>query len=62
MWADKHIEKLLQGETVTFNLIKGVQDHRVLIGNNHGKINGWTGKNKIYGILVHPSYSDLGSV
>lgn len=34
------------------HLIKGVQKDRVLIGNNRGRINGWTPKQNVYGILT----------
>lgn len=26
---------------------------RYLIGNNHGRMNGWTNANKVYGIVTH---------
>lgn len=32
--------------------VYAVQDDRVQIGNNHGHINGWTPKDKVYGRLV----------
>lgn len=93
-WATKYIEKLQQGETVSFrprgnsmkgkvesgdlctvepvddelevgdivlckvggnqylHLIKAVQGQRYQIGNNRGGINGWIGKNSIFGKLV----------
>jgi hypothetical protein len=34
------------------HLIKAIQDERYLIGNNRGGINGWVGRNAIYGKLV----------
>ena len=34
------------------HLIKAIQGQRYQIGNNLGKINGWIGKNSIYGICV----------
>ncbi len=34
------------------HLIKAVQGRRYQIGNNRGRINGWIGRNGIYGILV----------
>ena len=37
---------------VYLHLIKAVDRHRVLIGNNRGGINGWTNKRKVYGIAV----------
>jgi hypothetical protein len=33
-----------------FHLVKAIQGNKVQIGNNHGKINGWT--RTIYGKLV----------
>lgn len=93
-WATKYIEKLQQGETVSFrprgnsmkgkvesgelctvepvndelevgdivlckvggnqylHLIKAIQGQRYQIGNNRGGINGWIGKNSIFGKLV----------
>ncbi len=37
---------------VYLHLVKAVEARRVLIGNNKGGINGWTGKAKIYGRAV----------
>jgi hypothetical protein len=34
------------------HLIKAIQDERYQIGNNHGGINGWIGKNGIYGKVI----------
>lgn len=34
------------------HLVKAIQDGRFQIGNNKGRINGWTGANSIYGKLV----------
>lgn len=34
------------------HLVKAVQGDRVQIGNNKGKINGWTNKSKCYGVVV----------
>jgi phage repressor protein C with HTH and peptisase S24 domain len=34
------------------HLIKAVKDNRFQIGNNHGRINGWVGADKIYGRLL----------
>lgn len=34
------------------HLVKAVQGDRVLIGNNHGKINGWTNMRRVYGRVV----------
>ena len=94
-WASRHIERLRQGETVSFrprghsmsgkiesgqlctvaplaatelavgdivlcrvrgaeylHLIKAIQGGRYQIGNNRGRINGWIGRNSIFGRLV----------
>jgi hypothetical protein len=32
------------------HLVKAIQDGRVLIGNNHGRINGWT--SRVYGRAI----------
>ena len=32
--------------------ITGIEGERYQIGNNHGHINGWTTRNKIYGIVT----------
>jgi hypothetical protein len=38
---------------VYLHLIKAVDNHkRFLIGNNRGKINGWVGRDAIYGIAI----------
>jgi SOS-response transcriptional repressor LexA len=39
------------------HLIKARQDDRFLIGNNRGGINGWVGKNSIFGVVtaIEPS-------
>jgi hypothetical protein len=38
---------------VYLHLIKAIQNHeRFLIGNNRGKLNGWVGRNAIYGIAI----------
>lgn len=34
------------------HLVKAVQPKRVLIGNNHGRLNGWTPRHRVYGRLV----------
>ena len=34
------------------HLIKAVDKHRFLIGNNRGGINGWVGQNCIFGIAT----------
>ncbi len=38
--------------TVLLHLIKAVAPHRVLIGNNRGKINGWASKRAVYGLAI----------
>ena len=37
---------------VYLHLIKAAQGERFLIGNNRGGINGWVGKNGIYGVAT----------
>jgi hypothetical protein len=34
------------------HLVKAIQGERYQIGNNRGRINGWVGKNAIFGRLV----------
>ena len=34
------------------HLIKAIQGERFQIGNNRGRINGWVGKNAIFGVCV----------
>jgi hypothetical protein len=34
------------------HLIKAIQGERFLIGNNRGRINGWVGKNAVYGVAT----------
>ena len=34
------------------HIIKAIQGERFQIGNNQGRINGWTNKNSIYGICT----------
>ena len=41
------------------HLVKAVEGHRVQIGNNHGKINGWTTRDKVYGIVVRVDGREL---
>lgn len=36
------------------HLVKAVDGNRVLIGNNHGHLNGWTTRDKVYGIVAVP--------
>lgn len=37
---------------VYLHLIKAIDGERFLIGNNHGRVNGWVGPHAIYGIAV----------
>jgi len=37
---------------VYLHLIKAIEGERFLIGNNHGRINGWVGTHAIYGIAI----------
>jgi phage repressor protein C with HTH and peptisase S24 domain len=34
------------------HLVKAVQGNRFQIGNNHGRINGWTSRNQVFGKLT----------
>jgi hypothetical protein len=34
------------------HLVKGIQGERYLIGNNRGRINGWTSRRNIFGIVT----------
>jgi phage repressor protein C with HTH and peptisase S24 domain len=34
------------------HLVKAIQGKRLQIGNNHGRINGWTSRQQIYGKLT----------
>jgi hypothetical protein len=36
------------------HLVKAIDGNRVQIGNNHGHINGWTTREKVYGIVAVP--------
>ncbi len=38
--------------TIFLHLIKAIDGDRVLIGNNRGKLNGWTHRSKVYGLAV----------
>lgn len=40
------------GNTVYVHLISAVDKDRVQISNNHGHVNGWTDKNKVYGKVI----------
>lgn len=40
------------GRIVYLHLISAVEKDRVQISNNHGYVNGWTSKNKVYGRVV----------
>ena len=35
------------------HIIKAIQGERFLIGNNHGKTNGWTNQRNIFGKLIN---------
>jgi hypothetical protein len=56
----KDFENLEKGDIVLckvngaeyLHLIKAIQGARFQIGNNRGRINGWVGKNSIYGKCV----------
>ncbi len=64
-WATPYIERLRQGETVSFrvvlckvngreylHLVKAIQGARFQIGNNRGRINGWVSAGAIFGKCV----------
>lgn len=34
------------------HLVKAVQGERLQIGNNHGRINGWTSRHQVFGSLT----------
>jgi hypothetical protein len=38
--------------TVYLHLIKAIQGRRYQIGNNRGHINGWVGRDAVYGVAV----------
>lgn len=38
--------------TVYLHKVLAVQGDRVLIGNNHGGVNGWTSRAKVHGVAV----------
>lgn len=40
------------GRTVYLHLITSVDKDRVQISNNHGHVNGWTSKNKVFGRVI----------
>jgi translation initiation factor IF-1 len=52
-------QKLAKGDIVLckvngqqyLHLVKAIADDRVQIGNNHGRLNGWTNRRHVYGIL-----------
>lgn len=58
--APCHADQLQVGDIVLFrvagnlylHLIKAMDAHRVQIGNNLSKINGWTHKSKVFGVAV----------
>lgn len=35
------------------HLVSAADEKRVQISNNHGHVNGWTGRDKVYGIVTH---------
>jgi phage repressor protein C with HTH and peptisase S24 domain len=37
------------GRSELLHLVKAVRGERVLIGNNHGRLNGWTNRRNIFG-------------
>ncbi len=41
----------VRGRIYTHKVV-GLRHNQVQIGNNHGKINGWTGLHNVYGIVV----------
>ena len=44
-------------EPVYLHLITALEKERVQIGNNHGRINGWTQKTNVYGRLTRVNNS-----
>jgi len=50
--APGHIVLCKVNGTQYLHLVKAVQGNRYQIGNNIGRINGWTTKNAIFGICV----------
>lgn len=40
------------GGTIYLHLISAVEKERIQISNNHGHVNGWTNKNKVYGRVI----------
>ena len=40
------------GRTVYLHLITAIEKDRVQISNNHGHVNGWTSKVKVYGRVI----------
>jgi hypothetical protein len=34
------------------HLVKAIQGNRVQVGNNHGRINGWTSRHQVFGKLT----------
>jgi hypothetical protein len=55
-----HTEALVVGDIVLckvngfqyLHLVKAIQGERFQIGNNRGRINGWVGRNSIYGKCI----------
>lgn len=42
------------------HLISAIKPDQFQISNNHGHVNGWTHKSKIYGIVTHVSGKEVG--
>lgn len=40
------------GSNVYLHLVTAVDKYRVQISNNHGHVNGWTSKDKVYGRVI----------
>jgi hypothetical protein len=65
----KEFERLEKGETVLCkvngaeypHLIKAIQGARFQIGNNRGRINGWSGVNSIFGKCVKIEAEELNA-
>jgi hypothetical protein len=38
--------------TIYLHLVTAIAGERVQIGNNRGRINGWTGKQRVFGLCV----------
>lgn len=59
--APAQVDKIEEGDIVMVkvkgriftHLVKATNVDQVLIGNNHGHINGWAARRNIYGIVTH---------